>query len=89
MIYLFTSRTNAVLGNTFQLPADFWKGIVKRGEETSIGKMEVITNVDDNSAYQYPNKYKFDVEKMSPPFAIPEGSVKMASKIYWPILENS
>jgi len=38
--------------------------------------------------YLYPNKYKFDVEKMPPPLIIPEGSAKMASKKYWPILEN-
>jgi hypothetical protein len=78
-----------VLGNTFQLPANAWKDIVKRGEETSIGKIETITNINDNPMYLYPNKYKFDVENMSPPLIVPEGSAKMASKKYWPILENS
>jgi hypothetical protein len=78
-----------VLGNTFQLPTNAWKDIVKRGEETSIGKMEIITNIADNPMYLYANKYKFDVEKMSPPLIVPEGSAKMASKKYWPVLENS
>lgn len=62
---------------------------MKRGEETSIGKLEKITDIDHNQMYLYPNKYKFDVENMSPPLIVPQGSAKMASKKYWPILENS
>lgn len=85
---LFLYRTDAVLGNTFQLPSDAWKGIVKRGEETAIGKLKTITNIDYEKMYLYPNKYKFDIESMSPPLVIPEGSAKMASKLFWPILEN-
>jgi len=63
----FSAMTDAVLGNTFQLPG-------------SVSK--------DVSKHLCPNKYKFDLEKMSPPFIIHEGSIKMASKTYWPILEN-
>jgi len=43
----FGAMTDAVLGNTFQLPSHAWKGIVKQGEETAIGKIETITNIND------------------------------------------
>jgi hypothetical protein len=62
---------------------------MKRGEETAIGKMETIIDIDDIKMDLYPNKFKFDIEKMSPMLSIPEGSLRMASKKNWPVLENS
>jgi hypothetical protein len=62
---------------------------VKRGKETVIGKKGEATSIDDKKMYLYPNKYKFNIEKMSPPKIVPEGSAKMASKKYWPVLDNS
>jgi len=85
LLTAFSDMTDAVL----QLPRNVWKDVIKRRNEIKFEKMEKITNIDNDEMYINPNKYKFDIEKMSPPpFMIPEESIKMASKIYWPILEN-
>jgi oxalate decarboxylase len=89
-IFLFICRTDAVLGNTFQLPASAWKGIVKRGEETVIGQKDTVTvSINDKRMYGFPSKFKFDVEKMSPAISVPEGWAKMAIKQAWPVLDKS
>jgi oxalate decarboxylase len=62
---------------------------LKRGVDTQIGTKDSIVNTDDNKMFSYPNKYKFDVEKMSPPLNVADGSAKMATKQFWPVLGDS
>ncbi|CAF0730684.1 unnamed protein product [Adineta steineri] len=70
------------------LPAGAWKDVIKQGEETVIGQMKNITSIGHDNMYLYPNKYKLDLEKVPPTLILPEGSVKIASKTSWSILEN-
>ena len=89
-IFLFTCRTDAVLGNTFQLPASAWKGVVKKGADTKIGQKDTVTvSTHDYKMYGFPSPYKFDIEKMSAPTIVPEGWAKKAIKKFWPVLDKS
>jgi oxalate decarboxylase len=84
----FGAMSDAVLGNTFQLPSSAWKEMTRHTEPTVIGTRERSTNIRMQPMDQYPNKFKFDIESMPPMISMTEGSVKMATKPFWPVLRN-
>lgn len=89
MLCFKTFRTNAVLGNTFQLPSSAFEDIEHRKTATVIAEKESNQDGCDHINREFPNRFKFNVEDMSPPTVVPEGSAKTATKKFWPILEKS
>jgi oxalate decarboxylase len=82
-------RTDAVLGNTFQLPSSAFQNIEHLKTATVIGAKQSSETNRGEARDRYPNKFKFNAEDMSPPLTVPEGSAKTVTKRFWPILEDS
>jgi oxalate decarboxylase len=62
---------------------------LKRGVDTQIGTKSSVLDITANQMFLFPSKYQFDVESMSPPVIVADGSAKMASSKYWPVLGDS
>lgn len=82
----FTAFSDAVLGNTYSVPADTFTPL---RTATRPGKISIRTQPTDvpHSALRT-SQYRFDVDAMTPPVNSPSGSARTARKQFWPILEG-
>ncbi|KAK9766679.1 hypothetical protein K7432_004069 [Basidiobolus ranarum] len=82
----FGAMSDAVLGNTYGLPAKAFKSLKRTTRDTEIGLRQSVPSIPSDA--KWGNPHKFDVEAMSPPISSIAGSAKTASKEFWPILDN-
>ncbi|ORY05258.1 cupin 2, conserved barrel domain protein [Basidiobolus meristosporus CBS 931.73] len=82
----FGAMSDAVLGNTYSLPADAFKPLRRSTQDTHIGRLQSPAPITTEEKWE--NPHKFDVEAMSAPISSPEGSAKTARKQFWPILDD-
>ncbi|UJR07590.1 hypothetical protein I4U23_011878 [Adineta vaga] len=84
----FYAMTNAVLGNTFQLPSNAFESIERRKVATVFGFKNNSMNNEIQPEFKYPNQYKFNAEGLSAKLMNNEGIVKTITKNVWPILKD-
>jgi oxalate decarboxylase len=82
----FGCMTDAVLGNTYGLPASAFSGLKRSPTDIGIGLRQAAAEVTD--AARRTNPHKFAVEVQIAPLASPAGSARLARKQFWPILES-
>ncbi|KAK9693789.1 hypothetical protein K7432_013733 [Basidiobolus ranarum] len=82
----FGAMSDAVLGNTYDLPAKAFKPLNRTTHDTVIGHRQSIPTIPVDALWD--NPHKFDVEAMSAPISSLAGSAKTARKKFWPILDD-
>lgn len=82
----FGAMTDAVLGNTYDLPAADFANIRRTTTDRLLAKRQGDAVVPDVAHFEDP--HKFDVEAQSPPVGIAVGSARLARLQYWPALKD-
>jgi oxalate decarboxylase len=82
----FGAMTDAVLGNTFDLPSDAWAGVPRDTSSPLLVKRQGDPVVPDTAGWV--NRHKFDVEGQQAPLKAAVGSAHLARQQFWPALKN-
>jgi len=82
----FGAMTDAVLGNTYDVPSSSWSRIARDTNSRYIVKRNGAPNVPSTAGL--PNSHKFNIEGMTAPTLAPVGSAKTARSQFWPALHN-
>jgi len=78
--------TDAVLGNTYGLPASAFAPLKRSPADIGIGLRQSAAVVTCAELHLEP--YKLALEAQIAPLASPAGSARLARKQFWPVLEN-
>ena len=81
----FTAMTDAVLGNTYDLPASAFDAFDRHGA-TQLVRRQGAARIPDTAGL--PNANLFDLGGQLAPLSYPYGSAKLARKQYWAALED-
>lgn len=81
----FAVMSDAVLGNTFDLPAAELAPL-RRGQSAPLVQREGPPNIPDTAGFG--DAHRFDVEAQSAPVASAAGSARLARDNFWPVLKN-
>jgi oxalate decarboxylase len=82
----FGAMTDAVLGNTYDLPASAFAGLIRDTSSPLIVQRTGAPVVPDTAGWA--NRHKFDAEAQLAPLSSPAGSARLARAQYWPALKN-
>lgn len=82
----FGAMSDAVLGNTYDLPATAFASIPRSTESAYIVAREGDPAIPDRAGYEDP--HRFAVEAQAAPVASPIGMARLARKSFWPALED-
>lgn len=82
----FGAMSNAVLGNTFDLPSSAFAGFPRETSSPLIVKRVGAASIPDTAGWA--NRHKFDVEGQLAPLKAAVGSAHLARSQYWPALKN-
>ncbi len=82
----FGAMTDAVLGNTYDLPASDLTKIRRTTTDRLLAKRQSDASIPDTAHFDDP--HKFAVEAQSPPIGIAVGSARLARLQYWPALKD-
>jgi oxalate decarboxylase len=82
----FGAMTDAVLGNTYGLPASDFATLRRDTTDRPLAARQGEPVVP--SAAHFGNPHKFDVESESPPISIAVGSAHLARVQFWPALKD-
>ncbi|NQX36867.1 cupin domain-containing protein [Herbiconiux sp. VKM Ac-2851] len=82
----FGTMTDAVLGNTYDLPASAFRPLVRDTGSADLVKRQGPPVVPDTAGFGNPHKY--DLGAQNPPLDPPFAWVKTARTQFWPALEN-
>lgn len=80
----FGAMTDAVLGNTYDLPASAWAAVPRDTSSPWIVSRQGAPSVPDTAGWA--NRHKFDVEGQLAPLKAAVGSAHLARQQYWPAL---
>ena len=82
----FGAMTEAVLGNTYDLPASAFAGFSHDTGSPLIVRRDGAPDVPSTAGWA--NRHKFDVEAQSAPVNGATGSARLARSQFWPTLKN-
>jgi oxalate decarboxylase len=82
----FGAMTDAVLGNTYDLPASSFAPLGR--DTTSKTLVRSVRSPDIPISAGYLNPHKFDAESQKSPLDYPFASAKLARAQFWPALKN-
>jgi oxalate decarboxylase len=82
----FGAMTDAVLGNTYGLPASAFSPLTRSPADIGIGLRNAAATANEEE--KRVNAHKLTVEAQIAPVASPAGSARLARKQFWPILED-
>jgi oxalate decarboxylase len=82
----FGAMSDAVLGNTYDLPASAFEPLVRDTTSAKIVKRDGPPVVSERAGFLDP--HKFDLEGMSPPVHYPYGEARTARAQFWPALKD-
>lgn len=82
----FGSMSDAVLGNTYDLPSSDWSKVARDTRPRYLVKRHGKSDIPSTAGL--PNAHKFNVEGMQAPTKIPVGEAKTAKSQFWPTLKN-
>ncbi|ORA11058.1 cupin domain-containing protein [Mycobacterium asiaticum] len=82
----FGAMTDAVLGNTYDLPASDFAAIRRSTTDRTLAALDGDPSVPTSAYFDDP--HKFSVEAMTPPVSSAVGSARTARVQYWPALKD-
>jgi oxalate decarboxylase len=82
----FGAMTDAVLGNTYDLPASDFAAIRRTTADRAVAARNGYPDVPATAYFDDP--HKFSVDAMTPPVSIAVGSARTARLQYWPALKD-
>ncbi len=82
----FGAMTDAVLGNTYDLPASAFAGLTRDTSSPLLVKRDGAPEIPSTAGWA--NRHKFDVEGQLAPLKAAVGSAHLARQQYWPALKN-
>ena len=82
----FGAMTDAVRGNTYDLPASAWSAVPRVTSSPWIVGRQGAPTIPDTAGWA--NRHKFDVEGQLAPLKAAVGSAHLARQQYWPALKN-
>ncbi|KQH76029.1 cupin [Mycobacterium gordonae] len=82
----FGAMTDAVLGNTYDLPASDFAALRRSTTDRALAARSGAPDVPASAFFNDP--HKFAVEAMAPPVGIAVGSARTARLQYWPALKD-
>lgn len=82
----FGAMSDAVLGNTYGLPASDFASVKRDTASAVLLRRKTKTTVPDSA--RYPDPHKFDIAGETPPVSFPYGTARLARSQYWPVLRN-
>ncbi|KZS85585.1 cupin domain-containing protein [Mycobacterium persicum] len=82
----FGAMTDAVLGNTYDLPASDFAALRRETIDRPLAARIGEPNVPSNAWFNDP--HKFSVEAQSPPVGLAVGSARLARVQFWPALKD-
>lgn len=80
------AMTDAVLGNTYDLPEAAFAAIPRSTEGAYIVRREGVPEIPERAAFDDP--HRFAIEAQAAPVASPIGLARLARKQFWPALED-
>ena len=83
----FGSFTDAVLGNTFGLPASAFANVQRTSKDTGIGRRTTSAAALELQQRET-SPYKFTLERNLPEINSPAGIAHLAESRFWPVLED-
>lgn len=83
---VFNMFTDAVLGNTWNQPAGYFKSLKRSQQEAFISKLKVPSNVTKDE--RYTSKYQYSLEESAPLIINGGGTAKVARQNVWPVLRR-
>ncbi len=83
---VFGMFSNAVLGNTWGLPASHFSFVQRPGKEVFIGNLKENPSVENTELYA--SNFRFSLEASTPLISNSGGEAKVARKNVWPILKS-
>ena len=78
--------SNAVLGNTWDVPATHFKTMKRLSKESFIATVDTSTAISKD--LQYKSRYQFALEESPPLISNPGGTAKVARNNVWPVLQR-
>jgi oxalate decarboxylase len=78
--------SNAVLGNTWNVPAIHFKGMKRLSKEAFAAKVKKSTSLSKD--FHYTSAYQFPLESSLPLFSNEVGKAKAARNNVWPVLQR-
>lgn len=82
----FGAMSDAVLGNTYDLPASDFAAVPRNTTSPDLVKGSGDSEIPLSA--RYPDPHRFDVEGQNPPLAYEYGAARLARKQFWPALRN-
>ncbi|KZS76873.1 cupin [Mycobacterium kansasii] len=82
----FGAMTDAVLGNTYDLPASDFAAMRRSTTDRALAARPGAPDVPDTAYFTDP--HKFSVDAMTPPVSLAVGSARTARLQYWPALKD-
>jgi oxalate decarboxylase len=82
----FGAMSDAVLGNTYDLPAKDFAKLTRNTTTKYIVPRTAPIHIPEGA--EFPNPHKFDVEKMVAPVDADIGSARTARSQFWPVLKD-
>jgi oxalate decarboxylase len=82
----FGAMTDAVLGNTYDLPASDFAAIRRTTDDRALAARDGGPDVPASACFG--DTHKFSVDTMSPPVSIAVGSARTARVQFWPALKD-
>lgn len=82
----FGAMTDAVLGNTYDLPASAFAQVPRDTKSLYIVEREGPVELPSQAIFS--NDHKFDVEAMAAPVASSVGAARTAKSQFWPVLKD-
>lgn len=84
--FVFGAFSNAVLGNTWDVPSQHFQDLKRNATKTLIAELGQSTPI--SPANRYASAYRFGLEASSPLINNEGGSAKVARQNVWPILQR-
>jgi oxalate decarboxylase len=82
----FGAMTDAVLGNTYDLPASAFAGLQRDTTSPLLVQRTGDPSIPDTAGWA--NRHKFDIEGQLAPLKSAAGSARLGRSQYWPALKN-
>jgi len=82
----FGAMSDAVLGNTYDLPAAAFTAVPR--DTSSRDLVKGSGDIEIPLSARYPDPHRFDAEGQNPPLAYEYGTARLARQQFWPALRN-
>lgn len=82
----FGAMSDAVLGNTYDLPAEAFAGLPRDTSSAYLVERQGPADIPSTAAFV--NPHRFDIEAETPPIDFPYGQARVSRTQFWPTLKD-